>query len=369
MNELANGHSKEPRDFQLSPMDYQVIVSALPQLYQLRDLAALPPVMLQFLSSLIPNSISTYGELIFSSRTFVMVCHPPHLREWLRQFMPAVNRYMHQSPLWQHLEKFGPDGVRLISDFLGEDEWHRTEFYQEGCVGAGIEDTLSIPLQYSAAALSYITLNRPQRDFTERDRKVAEMVRPHLIAAYENAVAFTESQALALLSTRTIDKSSHGIALVDVNAHVLHINSAALHLLERHFEQIRADGWRVSLPEAVITWLGNQGGLNTRSAFERINKSRKLRLRAADAGEGRLLVLFQETSAIPNTGPLRALGLSPREADVLWWMSEGKSNADVAAVLHISRRTVEKHIETIYAKLGVETRTAALLKAVEQLKH
>jgi hypothetical protein len=49
--------------------------------------------------------------------------------------------------------------------------------------------------------------------------------------------------------------------------------------------------------------------------------------------------------------------------------SKAKTIANVTAVLHISRRTMEKHIETIYAKLGVEKRTAALLKAVEQLKH
>ncbi len=61
---------------------------------------------------------------------------------------------------------------------------------------------------------------------------------------------------------------------------------------------------------------------------------------------------------------LRVLGLTAREAEVLHWMAEGKSNADIASILQISSRTVEKHIEAIYAKLGVETRTAALLRAV-----
>jgi DNA-binding CsgD family transcriptional regulator len=51
--------------------------------------------------------------------------------------------------------------------------------------------------------------------------------------------------------------------------------------------------------------------------------------------------------------------LTAREAEVLTWISRGKTNADIADILGISRRTVEKHAERIFEKLGVETRSAA----------
>jgi DNA-binding CsgD family transcriptional regulator len=51
--------------------------------------------------------------------------------------------------------------------------------------------------------------------------------------------------------------------------------------------------------------------------------------------------------------------LTPRESDVLIWISKGKSNRDIAEILGLSPRTVNKHLEQIYAKLGVENRTGA----------
>ncbi|WP_028639379.1 response regulator transcription factor [Novosphingobium acidiphilum] len=58
------------------------------------------------------------------------------------------------------------------------------------------------------------------------------------------------------------------------------------------------------------------------------------------------------------------LGLTEREAEVLLWISYGKSNADISEVLAISPRTVQKHLERIYEKLGVETRAAAAAIAI-----
>jgi len=58
------------------------------------------------------------------------------------------------------------------------------------------------------------------------------------------------------------------------------------------------------------------------------------------------------------------LGLTEREAEVLLWISYGKSNADISEVLGISPRTVQKHLERIYEKLGVETRAAAAAMAI-----
>jgi DNA-binding CsgD family transcriptional regulator len=64
--------------------------------------------------------------------------------------------------------------------------------------------------------------------------------------------------------------------------------------------------------------------------------------------------------------PVRAdpapAGLTPREGEVMHWLSYGKTDADIAALLSISPRTVHKHLEHIYVKLGVETRTAAVMR-------
>jgi DNA-binding NarL/FixJ family response regulator len=61
------------------------------------------------------------------------------------------------------------------------------------------------------------------------------------------------------------------------------------------------------------------------------------------------------------------LSLTAREAEVLLWIARGKSNRDVAEILSLSPRTVNKHLEQIYAKLGVENRTAAAALAMQTL--
>ncbi len=61
-------------------------------------------------------------------------------------------------------------------------------------------------------------------------------------------------------------------------------------------------------------------------------------------------------------------GLTPREAEVLLWISCGKSNKDIAEILGLSPRTIDKHLEQIYAKLGVENRTAATALALAVTK-
>jgi DNA-binding CsgD family transcriptional regulator len=54
--------------------------------------------------------------------------------------------------------------------------------------------------------------------------------------------------------------------------------------------------------------------------------------------------------------------LTPREGQVLIWVARGKSNSEIAYILRLSGRTVQKHLEHIFQKLGVENRTAAAVK-------
>ena len=61
------------------------------------------------------------------------------------------------------------------------------------------------------------------------------------------------------------------------------------------------------------------------------------------------------------------LGLTQREAEVLLWIARGKSNRDVAEILTLSPRTVNKHLEQIFTKLGVENRTSAAALAARTL--
>ncbi len=69
-----------------------------------------------------------------------------------------------------------------------------------------------------------------------------------------------------------------------------------------------------------------------------------------------------------SAAPLeKVLGLTPRVAETLLWLAQGKTNGDIATILGISEATVKKHVLEIFGALGVETRTAASLRALEVL--
>jgi DNA-binding NarL/FixJ family response regulator len=68
-----------------------------------------------------------------------------------------------------------------------------------------------------------------------------------------------------------------------------------------------------------------------------------------------------------STEPLLKLGLTPRAAEALLWLAQGKTNADIATILGITESTVKKHVQETFDKLGVETRGAATVRALEVL--
>src|SRR5882757_9875677 len=68
-----------------------------------------------------------------------------------------------------------------------------------------------------------------------------------------------------------------------------------------------------------------------------------------------------------SSEPLVKLGLTPRAAEALLWLTQGKTNPDIAAILGITESTVKKHVQEVFEKLGVETRGAATLRALEVL--
>jgi len=79
---------------------------------------------------------------------------------------------------------------------------------------------------------------------------------------------------------------------------------------------------------------------------------------------------IQENPELFDPRSLKSMGLTERETEVLKWVAEGKSNRDVGMILGIKSATVKKHLEHIFRKISVETRTAAVafaLRATRQI--
>src|SRR5262245_55364487 len=68
-----------------------------------------------------------------------------------------------------------------------------------------------------------------------------------------------------------------------------------------------------------------------------------------------------------SSEPLLRLGLTPRAAEALLWLAQGKTNSDIATILGVTESTIKKHVQEMFEKLGVETRGAAAMRALEVL--
>lgn len=84
--------------------------------------------------------------------------------------------------------------------------------------------------------------------------------------------------------------------------------------------------------------------------------------------EDLVMLVLEERHAPPGPAALLVLGLTPRQAEVAYWVAQGKSNAETGLILGASPRTIDKHMERILKRLGLENRAALLLTASQHLR-
>jgi len=125
----------------------------------------------------------------------------------------------------------------------------------------------------------------------------------------------------------------------------------------------------VVLPDPIPQWLdqARKGKAGSKAAIMTAlpgNEQLRLQYMGRLGSNEFLLRLAKDSGAETPSEFSSELGLTAREGEVLSWLSKGKTNRDIAQILGLSPRTVDKHLEQIYSKLGVENRTAAAAIAV-----
>lgn len=129
-------------------------------------------------------------------------------------------------------------------------------------------------------------------------------------------------------------------------------------------------------PDVVLNWLENtleilrQNPGTTPFPLHISHDARRLifSLHEQTADGEWLIVLREENDAAQIEALLAAFPLTRKEAEVLYWVIQGKTSPDIGDILGSSPRTVNKHLEHVYDKLGVENRTAAAKLALERLR-
>jgi DNA-binding NarL/FixJ family response regulator len=194
---------------------------------------------------------------------------------------------------------------------------------------------------FARGAVDYITKPFAESEVLARVRTHLEISRLRRSLADELALRLDAENQIA----RSLDRA---VVVADATGAMVFASRLAEDLLHRHC----ADYVEPRLPPSLAA---PGGGLLVR--------------RFEEPGRSDLTLLILEEH-VPSANPkvLMTLGLTPREAEVLFWIAQGKSNPDIATILGTGVRTIHKHVENIFRKLGCETRAAAALTAQDRLR-
>jgi DNA-binding NarL/FixJ family response regulator len=210
----------------------------------------------------------------------------------------------------------------------------------------GLSETSHLLEGFAAGGVDYVV--KPAR---------AEEVLARLATHVRNARA-------ARLAREAVDIGGHGVLVVDAQGRIA-------------WRSPQAEAWlRQFFPERGGTpppsWIDSAARLASEAAMPEFRIERDgvalLGHPVGSVGLGEFMLLLELR---PCTGLERrfAAPLTGREAEVLSWLAKGKTNRDIADILGMSPRTVNKHLEHIFEKLGVETRTAAAALAHQTLER
>ena len=214
-----------------------------------------------------------------------------------------------------------------------------------------------------------LVLNRKHSDFTEEEVFTLETLRPHV----QRALATARSLDLAKNSIFSMMERSQppGTSLLCFNGdfRVTHISNAAEDLASAVFGCRPLVGQLLpSILKTFVLKSRSDRNLEIPKAGHRLSvaqgngSSLHVRLSHDPENLNHCLIFEHETSLV-RPEQLRALGLSPRETEIAFWIFHKKTSWEMSRILHISTRTVEKHVENIFRKMQVDDRNGLAAKA------
>jgi DNA-binding CsgD family transcriptional regulator len=313
------------------------------------------------LARLLPTDLAAYCEMTLEPAMSDNTLAPSEfISPALLEVWPSV---MHEHPVLIHSASMRDGRAYTISDFYSERKFHKTVLYGEFYRPSRIKDALCFALPSKQGTVTGIAVHRDRRSFTKRERLLCNLIRPHLAQARANAKKFTKIQQQLKLSQKTIECLPLGLAVLSPEGKFRILTSRAQHYLKTYLGKT-TDG-ASCLPEDLKRWVRGQdrqfNGTDIptpRGTFLLEANGKRLMVRLMSDAQQSVL-LFEEQPIPSFLSKPRGSGLSGREKEVLGWVSQGKTNAEIGSILCISPRTVQKHLEHIFEKLGVESRTAA----------
>ncbi len=357
----------------LTSRDTRQLSRFLQALYTVRTHAEFTAHLVAAIPTVIASDATGYNE-ISSWRRFASYQGWPPDHPDIPDGQEILGRYAQQSPLITHAERTGDTSAHKITDFVSQREFRATTLFNEYYRPLQLHYNMGVKLAPGADPLIAIGLLRSRRDFSSRDIMLMDFMRPHLLQASHNAASVTRMQEQFAVNAEAFKANRQGVVSVTEEGHIRFSTPLAEALMLRYDRTAQRNPG--CLPPLLRNWLRYE---YVRQCSESLvhTPSRPLRI-AGMSGvltvrllrrDRQALLLLEEIPAEEKRPALSAIGLSPRETEVLTWVVQGKTNPEIGMILDISPRTVQKHLEHIYGRLGVENRHAAMRLAMEAMQR
>ena len=225
-----------------------------------------------------------------------------------------------------------------------------SELYGDLLHRSGVEYGIAIGMRTGRGEAVVAGLGRTEREFSERDRDVLDIVRPGLEAALRAA----QARARLVRALVAEPPPATAVVLLDRYGEIELSSLDAERWLAEHFGAAEHPGW---LPGPVARWLA----LPPRPPLVSEREGRRLTVRLVP-GDPHALLLEEEVASF-RTDALDRLGLTPRETEVLRAAAAIEDEAEIACELFLSLHAVRERLERLEAKLGVRTAADAVARA------
>jgi DNA-binding CsgD family transcriptional regulator len=312
------------------------------------------------LRALVPADHASYNETDpHSARTLV----EPRGADDFPGAEEAFARHFRRHPFLVHVGRISDGRVWCLSDLVGRRDFHRLGIYGEYYRRLGIEYQVAIALDATPMRAVGFVLSRGAPDFSSREQQLILALGPHLREAHRTALALEAVGTQFEVVEGVLTTLDAGVVELAADATLEATSPTIVRWMAEYLGADVDAGAR--LPDPLRRWLRaaesrSRDGVLSPPLPPLVveGPSGRLEIRLAQRADRRVLVLRERRRGL-RADVARRLGLTPRETQILGLVAAGHGNAQIGLSLGTSPRTVGKHLEAVYRKLGVDSRTAA----------
>jgi DNA-binding response OmpR family regulator/DNA-binding CsgD family transcriptional regulator len=225
-----------------------------------------------------------------------------------------------------------------------------------------LTETVDKVAGFAAGGVDYVTKPVQPEEVLARVRAHIEIRRLQLELEEKNRELARELAWRAEAEDQLQQSLDKAVILARRDNTIQFCTKLAWNLVERYF------GPKVLtvLPQTLADWVA-QSDRSSPFVCDHPGSRLAVRIFSGDGDDTPVMLLLEEKVDLASPEPLQKLGLTPREAEVLFWLTQGKTSPEIGIILGTALNTVKKHVQNVFQKLGVENRTAAAVRALEVL--